>query len=149
MEPKNLAKASVAGIVDQLGAIVGRAPHYMPAVGEPGTYGVMTTPDAAPGFAAMNPAGSKWENRVAARIALHVGTYRPGRAAAKIAGPVLFCICDNDTLTPADTAAKYAARVPKGEVKRYPVGHFEIYIGEPFEQAVSDQTEFLVRHLLG
>jgi pimeloyl-ACP methyl ester carboxylesterase len=108
----------------------------------------MTTPDAAFGFAAMNPPDSKWENRVAARIALHVGTYRPGRAAAKITSPVLFCICDNDSLTPADTAAKYAARAPHGEVKRYPVGHFEIYIDAPFERAVSDQTEFLVRHLL-
>ena len=39
------------------------------------------------------------------------------------------------------------ATAPRGEVKRYPVGHFDIYLGEPFEHAVADQTEFLVRHL--
>ena len=48
---------------------------------------------------------------------------------------------------PAGTALRYAATAPRGEVKRYQVGHFDIYRGEPFEHAVRDQTEFLVRHL--
>jgi hypothetical protein len=38
-------------------------------------------------------------------------------------------------------------RAPRGEVLRFPVGHFEIYLGEPFEQAVAAQTAFLQRHL--
>ena len=50
-------------------------------------------------------------------------------------------------MAPAETALRYAATAPRGEVKRYPVGHFDIYLGEPFEHAVRDQTEFLVRHL--
>jgi hypothetical protein len=50
-------------------------------------------------------------------------------------------------VAPAETALRYAATAPRGEVKRYPVGHFDIYLGEPFEHAVRDQTEFLVRHL--
>ena len=61
--------------------------------------------------------------------------------------PILFCICDKDAVAPAETALRYAATAPRGEVKRYPVGHFDIYLGEPFEHAVRDQTEFLVRHL--
>jgi len=36
---------------------------------------------------------------------------------------------------------------PRGEIVRYPVGHFEIYNGAPFERAVTDQVEFLRRHL--
>ena len=43
-----------------------------------------------------------------------------------------------------DRTARLAAAAPRGEIKRYPVGHFEIYLGEPFERAVADQTEFLV-----
>ena len=50
-------------------------------------------------------------------------------------------------VAPAETALRYAGTAPRGEVKRYPVGHFDIYRGEPFEHAVRDQTEFLVRHL--
>jgi hypothetical protein len=60
---------------------------------------------------------------------------------------VLFCICDADAVAPPDVAARYAATAPRGEIKRYPVGHFDIYLGEPFEHAVADQTEFLVNHL--
>ena len=64
-----------------------------------------------------------------------------------MSAPILFCICDKDAVAPAEIALRYAATAPRGEVKRYPVGHFDIYRGEPFEHAVRDQTEFLVRHL--
>src|SRR5438128_2328501 len=53
---------------------------------------------------------------------------------------------DGSVAAPA-AALRYAAIAPRGEVKRYPVGHFDIYRGEPFEQAVRDQTQFLVRNL--
>ena len=42
-----------------------------------------------------------------------------------------------------------AARAPRAELRRYPIGHFEIYVGEPFERAVADQVDFLMRHLDG
>jgi dienelactone hydrolase len=108
---------------------------------------MMTTPDSLPGFQRLIPAETTWENRVAARIALLLGSYRPGRLAPRIGCPILFCLCDGDSLAPAKRSAKLAAKAPRAEIKRYPLGHFEIYVGEPFEQAVADQTEFLVRHL--
>ena len=76
-----------------------------------------------------------------------VGLYRPGRSARNVKAPILFCICDTDAVAPAGAALRYAATASRGEVKRYPVGHFDIYRREPFEHAVADQTEFLVRHL--
>jgi pimeloyl-ACP methyl ester carboxylesterase len=144
---KNIMRATVAALRDQLGAFAGRAPYYIPAIGAPGSFAVMTSPDAESGFAALTPPETLWENRVAARIGLRVGLYRPGRAAAKLACPALFCVCDRDALAPAGRTLKYAATAPRGEIKRYPAGHFEIYVGEAWEQAVSDQTEFLVRSL--
>jgi hypothetical protein len=51
-------------------------------------------------------------------------------------------------VAPPRQTLKHAAAAPRGEVKRYPVGHFAVYIGEPFERAVADQTEFLVRTLV-
>lgn len=149
MGPANIAKATVAGLRDQLAELVGRPAQYIPAVGPPGSLAVMTTPDSQPGFEALLPPDSRWENRVAARIALHVASYRPGRSAAKVACPALFCVCDGDALAPAKTTLKYARAAPRGEIKRYPVGHFDIYVGETWEHAVADQTEFLARHLAG
>lgn len=137
------------GLLDQVRALLGRSPHYLPAVAEPGGLGMMNTADAKAGMHALLPAGTRWENRVAARIGLRVPLYRPGRKAARVRCPGLWCITDHDTLCPAENTAAYAARAPRAEVKRYPIGHFDIYVGEAFERAVADQTEFLRRHLLG
>ena len=144
---RNIALVTVAGLRDRARALVGRAPYYIPAVGPPGTLAVMSTPDAQPGFAAITPPGSSWENRVAARIALNVGLDRPGRAAARLSAPILFCVCDRDSITPAATTLKHATRAPHAEIRHYACGHFEIYVGEAFERAVADQTEFLTRTL--
>ena len=32
-------------------------------------------------------------------------------------------------------------------LKSYDAGHFDIYVGDDFEQAVADQTEFFLEHL--
>ncbi|MDQ6729927.1 MAG: alpha/beta fold hydrolase [Actinomycetota bacterium] len=144
---RNIALATGAGLRDRARTLAGRSPYYMPAVGPPGTLAVMSTPDAQPGFAGITPPGSTWENRVAARVALTVGLDRPGRAAARLTAPILFCVCEHDAITPAAQTLKYAAMAPDAEIRRYPAGHFEIYVGEMFERAVADQTEFLTRTL--
>ena len=40
-----------------------------------------------------------------------------------------------------------ASRAPKAAVRRYPIGHFDAYTGQWFEQIVSDQISFLHAHL--
>jgi hypothetical protein len=32
-------------------------------------------------------------------------------------------------------------------VRTYPIGHFDIYTGRPFERAIADQLHFLRRHV--
>ena len=137
------------GLRDQFAALRGRPPHMIAAAGPPGSNSVMTTPDSEPGIQAITPPSSTMRNEVAARIALHVGSYRPGRQAGRIRCPILFCVADEDALTAPGLVLKAASKAPHAEVKRYPIGHFDIYIGESFERAVADQTDFLQRHLLG
>lgn len=78
---------------------------------------------------------------------LSVGTYRPGRRARQIACPLLVCVGDDDAITAPKPAMRVAARAPFGELRRYPIGHFDIYVGKAFEQASGDQVQFLTRHL--
>ncbi|HSI81329.1 MAG TPA: alpha/beta hydrolase, partial [Solirubrobacterales bacterium] len=104
--------------------------------------------DALPGYVAMY-GGDPARNEVAARVGLQVPAYNPARSASEVRCPFLVCICERDAITPAGPAERMAARAPRGEVVRYPIGHFDIYVGEWFERAVADQTEFLTRHLLG
>jgi dienelactone hydrolase len=142
-------RLTLAGLRDQLGALVGRRPHMLASVGPPGSLAVMNSPDAEPGFLALNPPGLRWPNEAAARIALRVGAYRPIRKAARVRCPILFALADQDVVTPPDLAARAAARAPRSELRHYPGGHFDPYVGELFERVVADQTDFLLRCFAG
>lgn len=146
---KAIMRVAVAGVRDQVAALRRGTPYYIPVIAPPGGLAVMTKPDVASGWSAIleQSVDPQWENRVAARIALRMGTYRPGLNATKLPCPALFCICDQDSVAPAERTATLAARGPRNEIKHYPIGHFDIYVGDDFEQAVADQTEFLVRTL--
>jgi fermentation-respiration switch protein FrsA (DUF1100 family) len=130
-----------------VGALFGAPPRMLPSVGPPGSLAVMTTPDAEPGFRSVDPPGSTWRNETAARISLRVATYRPGRHADQITAPILYAIADQDAITPPAFAQEAAHRAPRSEVRRYPGGHFDLYDGPGFEQAIGDQVEFLQRHV--
>ncbi|WP_026911486.1 alpha/beta hydrolase [Patulibacter minatonensis] len=148
MSPKNVARMTVDGLRDRLGALAGRPPYLIPAVAPAGGYAAMTAPEAVPGFDAITAGDSRWENAFAARLALTMALYRPTRFAADIKAPLLLCVCDADQTTPAAPAVKMAEKAPRGEVVHYPIGHFEIYLGDAFETTVADQTAFLRRELL-
>lgn len=141
-------KLSAAGMRDVLQSAVGAGPYTVPAVGAPGSLAVMDTPDAEPGFAAMTAADSPWRNAVCARIALHVGMYRPGRDAARICCPILYAIAEQDQVTPAALAHAAAASAPNAHVHSYACGHFDPYVAPLWERVVQDQVEFFRRHLL-
>jgi dienelactone hydrolase len=120
--------------------------HYVPTVGAPGTLAVMTSEDADEGYRRLAPPGFRFE--VAARIGLGVGLYRPVRYASRVRCPVLVQVCERDSVAPV-ASAEQAIRLlgAHGEAHRYPIGHFEPYLGAHFERSVSDQLAFLERHL--
>ncbi|GAA4100580.1 alpha/beta hydrolase [Nocardioides kongjuensis] len=132
---------------DVWSAIRGREPRLLTLAGAPGEKALMTAPDALPGYQALVPEGTTFVNEVAARVAPTITWHRPGKAARKVKVPILFCVCDHDSVTPAEETLAYARSAPKGEIKSYDAGHFDIYLGEAFEEIVMDQTEFLTRHL--
>lgn len=144
MPPRNLARGVVAALRDQAGALAGRPPVLIPAAGAPGAFAAMTEADALPGFTAIIPPESLWRNEVSARLMLRLPFFRPVRLAGRLAMPVLFCVCETDTTTPPGSTVTAARRAPRGELRRYPYGHFAIYT-DP--QVKADQVEFLKRVL--
>lgn len=145
MPKGNLVRAVAAAVRDQAGAVRGRTPVLIPAAGPPGTFAAMTEPDALSGFTAMVPPESLWRNEIAARVMLRLPLFRPVRLAGRLSMPVLFCVCDTDTTTPPQSTVAAAGRAPRGELRRYPYGHFAIY-ADPKVKA--DQVAFL-RRVLG
>lgn len=132
---------------DIAGARFGAPPVMVQTAGHPGEIALMTAPDAYPGFSKLVPPGTALRNEVAARIGVKILPYRPGRLAANVPCPILFCVCETDTVAPSGPTRRFAATAPHGEVKLYPEGHFEIYVGDAFERVVADQLEFLGRIL--
>ncbi len=144
--PGHLARLVLAGLRDLAASRLGRPPVMIPLVGPPGSVGAMTSPDAEPGYRAI--AGPSWRNEATARAALSTGTYRPGLQADRLPCPILIQIADNDAIAPIKAAQDAAWRATgRAEVHTYPIGHFDIYTGAPFEQAISDQLHFLRRHV--
>ena len=50
-------------------------------------------------------------------------------------------------MAPDKATLKHAARAPRGEVITYPAGHFEIYVDPHFDKVITDQIDFLRRHV--
>lgn len=141
-----LNRITLAGLRDQIGALRGRRPVTVPVVGPPGTIAAMSTPDAEPGYRAIT--GPTWRNEVAARFGLTISLYRPGLKADRLPCPILVQVADRDAIAPPKAAQDTAWRATgRAEVRTYPIGHFEVYTGEPFERSVADQLLFLGRQL--
>lgn len=145
---KGTLKVAPVVLRDLAAKLVGRRPVMVPIAAAPGQPALMNAHDALPGYLALMPKGVRFVNHVAARVIPEIGTYRPGRSAAKVKCPILFCVSNTDTVTPPGRTLELARRAPRGEIKRYDAGHFDFYMGRDFEQLVSDQTRFLTKHLL-
>jgi dienelactone hydrolase len=147
INPLISVRLTALAIRDLVTARFGGTPVMVPTAGRPGEVALMTAPDVYPGYLALVPDGVELRNEVAARIGVTLVPYRPGRLAVKVPCPILFCICENDTVAPSGPTRRYAATAPHGEIKLYPEGHFEIYVGDAFERVIADQLEFLGRVL--
>ncbi len=144
---KFLMQATPHAVRDLSRVLTFRSPHYVKLIGQPGEFAIMNTPESYPGYSAMIPDDSKWENKCPARILLRFALYRPIAMAHKIQCPALIMLGEKDSLIDARAVEKTAGKMPKGELVKYPFGHFDIYSGNEFKEAVKRQTEFLLSHL--
>lgn len=140
-------RVTARGLRDLVTSRLHRSPRMIATSGEPGTVALMSAPDAKPGYLALVPAGQEISNEVAARVALSIPFQFPGRSAAAVECPILFAVCETDSVAPARATKRHAAKAPRGEIRTYPEGHFDIYVGEAFERVVADQIAFLTRHV--
>lgn len=144
-EPLVSFRLTGLALLDRIGALFGASPVLVPLAGRPGQTAFMTSPDTWDGYHGLLPTNEHIRNEAAARFALDIVRYFPGRRTSHIQAPVLFCVCDSDSVAPARQTLRHARRAPCHEIKRYARGHFDIYTGKAFEQVVSDQLEFLRR----
>ncbi|WP_235833394.1 alpha/beta hydrolase [Glaciibacter flavus] len=141
------AKVVALGLRDRLAARCGKPPVMIASAGPRHAAALMAGPGCESGYLALGSSAPAFRNQVAARFGLTISHYRPGTLTSRVTAPVLFGICDPDTVAPASATRRHAARAPHGEVREYQCGHFDIYFDDWFERAVADDLEFLGRHV--
>jgi len=148
-KPLAMLRFTARGILDAVGGRFGRRPLLVRLAGEPGTVSMLTTPDGLDGNRALNPDDTypDWQQAIAARSALRVTLYRPGRYASRARCPMLVLACDQDQSVLAEPAVRAANRAPRGELVRMPGGHYAPFL-DGHEPAVDAELSFLRRHLL-
>ena len=135
-------------VQDKLRGRRGRDPLRVELAGPPGSMAMMTTPDAVAGFEAILPADPVgFEPAVPARIVLQMRADRPARRANLVACPLLVCVCERDVIAPPQPAIKVAEQAPHSELRRYPIGHFDLFRNPWFDRVVDAQIAFLHRTL--
>lgn len=138
---------TVAALRDALRARRGEPPYLVPVVALPGQVAVFTEPDARATFEALGGEASGWRNELAPRFVFALPRYARG-TAERLAMPLLMCLADHDLQASSTFAARVAARAPYADIRHYPLGHFDVYLGPAFEQISDVQLAFLRAHLL-
>lgn len=126
----------------------GLAPHKYPIVGQPGTMAMLTAPGAFEGYSRLVSESETFKNEVCARLLLTSNGPDPSASAKDVQCPVLFLVCEQDNLASPKSHMKAAETLgDKAIVKTYPIGHFDIYEGDCFEEAMQEQLNFLSKSL--
>lgn len=141
-----MARTFARALLDLAGGWLRRPVRMIPLDGEPGTVALLTTPDAIGGGRILDPDGRypDWQQAVAARSLLGVGTYRPGRFATAIRCPLLVVVADGDTSALAEPSIVAAGAAPRGELLRVPGGHYAPFLAA-HDDVVAAEVAFLDR----
>lgn len=131
-------------IGDLVCELFGWNPILVDLGGSPGSKALMPVHDSGQ-YINLVPQETTFKKQVAARIGLHIIFYSPGRAAKNVTCPMYVSICSQDTVAPAKKTEQLVKSAKNCECVVYPVGHFDVYVGEPFEKACSDYKDFLRR----
>jgi hypothetical protein len=143
---RSVLKLVAAAGRDTLRAVRGRPPYLARVVGRPGEAAVFTDPQVAAIFAELGGEAAGWRNAFAPRFLFGLPRYRAG-TAERLQMPLLVCVADDDLEASPSFAAWVAAQAPRGEVRHYPVGHFDVYVNPVRTQMIADQIAFLCTHV--
>jgi pimeloyl-ACP methyl ester carboxylesterase len=143
---RHVLRLAGAGLRDSLRALRGAEPYRVPAAGPPGMLAALNSPGSLPGFEAVTREGSTWSNALCARVAL-APPYSLARKVRGLPCPTLYCLTEEDDINPPALGRLAAQRAPRGELKLYPGGHLDPFLGDNLDRMAADQVEFLRRNL--
>ncbi|MGM0590485.1 MAG: alpha/beta hydrolase [Halobacteriota archaeon] len=139
---KQQVRAVGAALRDRLGSLVGR-PYVVPLVGDPEELAVLNATGAKDAFRTLVPDDSEWENACPARSFLALSSYRPADDAERVSCPTLLVAGGRDEIAPSESVEQVAETMSNATLLRLPVGHFDFFHDDTFEQVLGHQVTFL------
>jgi len=137
-----LARGTLAGVRDLLQSRL-RGPHTVPVVdegtGESGRA-LVSTPSAHRAYRDL--VGDDWENRTPARSLLGLARHTADEDRERLARPVLFVGGTRDDVVPFETVEAASDALADTTLIRLSAGHFDLYDGVGFEQAIGHGLAF-------
>jgi pimeloyl-ACP methyl ester carboxylesterase len=145
--PAALFKLNALAVADLASRAFGGEGRRVPLCGRRGEVAAITTPDSLNSLRGLDPGDAMFPREVSAWSAVRIGFYRPGRHADRISIPLLVLEFQDDQVTPPGPAAHAAERAPRGELAKFPGGHYSAMIDQ-YEPVMQTMLDFLERHLL-
>lgn len=131
---------------DLLRERLGRAPHLIDALGEPGSPAAIST-RYADLYRPTVERAPQWQNKIAARALVEIYRFRPLLQAREIACPLLVVLSYIDRVAPPGPAMRAVEGLPYVELAMLQARHFELYLGQARERALRTEVSFLAYHL--
>ena len=153
--PMFALKAMVHGTMDLLLGLFTSKRHYVRVAGTPDeAFGMMCKEDTVSGLIKLigTDVGIAIEEmlphyKCPADIVFTLSLYRPIRYAERVGCPALVIGAEEDNLFPPDGPLKMSRKMKQATYVSLPIGHFDPYVGEPFEEVVVKMIDFLQANL--
>lgn len=121
--PLNALRIGGRALKDLIGSWLGRRTTMVPLTAAPGELGLLTSPDARPGYEAIVPPGFNYET--AARIGLLFWTYIPGLRLRRFTRPILVLPSRVDRINPAGPTLRRARKCRSAKIVELDCEHME------------------------
>jgi pimeloyl-ACP methyl ester carboxylesterase len=144
---KFMTRLGIAALRDFIQIVTRGAPFTVSVVGPPDSLAIMNMRGAWEGYQSLLPKGTSWKNACPARAVFTTSFYRPIRHAQCVRCPVLLVTGKRDEVIPQWSVKKEQARLPNAQLVALSSGHFDLYNGSSFEEAVATEQNFLLTHL--
>ena len=143
--PLNFLRIMAKAMADLIGSWFGRVPILLPVAASPGELGLLTSPDAYPGYRAIVPRDFNYA--IAARIGLLFWTYLPGLRLRRFSRAILVLPSKIDKINPPGPTVRRARKCSSATIFELDCEHMEIAVEPNRSQIVHATLEFLGKYL--
>jgi hypothetical protein len=126
----------------------GLSRHMIPAYGKPATLAFIRGEEIYKGVSKLAKNSKTFRNEICAGFMLMPQAPDVLEASKDVRCPVLVQVCEKDEIVSPRSHIRLIENLGHwAALIKYPIGHFDIYCGEDFEQAVNDQIEFIKKNI--